>query len=283
MQQPPPLSVILPLRSGLEEIRPVLEALIPQALETGTEVIAVGPVSASPGEPVRVVTVLDPDLYRLRLAGLEAARGDVVAMGEDHAVPRSDWCAAVIRAHQERPEVQCVIGALANATDQTLNGRANFLSFAAPFEPPLRALPDRPPPTSAVTIKRGALSESLGRPGHFESILFPRLFEAGQVEADNRIVIDHYQDHGLGWSIVNAFHSARGSYGYATRELSVSERLGQARWSITNWPRRLFGEARLASTKKLDLTMVALMTTAAGVGGAVGSLMGPGRSPRKVA
>jgi hypothetical protein len=246
-------------------------------------VLAVGPIFEPSREPVRVLNVVDRDIFRLRLAGIEAARGEVVAIGEDHALPRADWCEAVIRAHGERPDTPCVVGCLVNATDGTLSGRANFFAFASPFQPPLTQLPDRPAPSSAVSLKRQALEECRGRPGHFESRLLPRLYREGRVEADARIVVEHYQDHGLVWSIVNAFHSARGSYGYAALGCSTSERTLRARWSVANLARILLEEARSTPADGRDLAVVSALAMAAGLGGAIGSLTGPGRSGCKVA
>jgi hypothetical protein len=282
-----PLSVVIPVRDGVEEIEQVLRALLPQARATGTEVLVVGRAEGPAPDGVRIVRVEDDDIYRLRLEGIEAARGALIAIGEDHAVPRPDWCAAVIRAHAERPAAPAVIGCLSNATDRTLSGRGNFLAFAAPFGPPLAKPLRRPPPSSAISFKREALHEGRGRVGWFESVLMPRLFEEGRLAVDARIVVDHYQDHGIVWSIVNGFHSARGSYGYASRGLPRADRAAQARWSLRHWPPRLIAEARAAVAGEpghaADLAMVAVVAVAAAVGGAVGSLAGPGSSPRRVA
>jgi hypothetical protein len=284
----PPLSVVVGVREGLHELGPVLEALRPQALRTGSEVLVVGRVRGTAPEPVRLVRVDDDDLLRLRMIGIREARGEIVAIGEDHAVPRADWCEAVLRAHAERPEVPAIAGCLVNATARTLSGRGNFLAFAAPFQPPMPVLPPlRPPPVSTLSLKREALGEIDRTPGRFEAMLVPRLFAEGGMVADDRIVVDHHQDHGIPWSIVNGFHGARASYGYLRAELSPRERLRQARWSIVNWPRRILGEARAATRgqrgHRADLVVVALVGTAVGVGAAAGSLAGPGRSPARVA
>lgn len=279
-----PLSVIVAVREGLEEIEPVLRALEPQAERTGSEVIVVGRAEGPASGPVRVLTIEDDDIFRLRLAGIQAARGDIVAIGEDHAVPRPDWCEAVIRAHAERPDVPAIAGCLVNATDDTLSGRGNFLAFAAPFQPPMAVLPElRPPPLSALSLKREAVAELDDTLGRFEAVLVPRLFREGRMVADDRIVVDHYQDHGVLWAIVNGFHGSRSAYGYLHREDPRAEKLRDARWSLANWPRQIVGEARAARGRRREMAMVALVGTAVGLGGAVGSLTGPGRSPQRVA
>ena len=288
----PPLSVIVAAREGMEDLDPVLEAIRPQAERTGAEVLLVGPIEPSdPGVPagVRVVTVHDPDIFRLRLVGIREARGEIVAIGEDHAVPRPDWCEAVIRAHGEHPDAPVVVGCLVNGTTRTLGGRGNFLAFASPYQPPMPVVPSsRPPPLSALSLKRSVLEELEGRLGEFEAGLVPRLHADGKmVVADDRIVVDHYQDHGVVWSIVNGFHGARGSYGYLRAQRDWRGRLKDARWAISNWPRVLVGEVRAAAAPGAvgtrELAFVAAYGTAVGLGGAFGALIGPGRSPRRVA
>jgi hypothetical protein len=279
-----PLSAVIAIREGLGAIEPVLDALLPQARATGTEVLVVGRGGGAVPAGVRHVRVDDDNIFRLRLVGIQAARGELVAIGEDHAVPRPDWCASVIRAHAERPEAPSIAGCLVNATTSTVGGRGNFLAFAAPYEPPMPELPRlRPPPVSALSFKRDALGELDETLGRFEAVLVPRLFAEGRMVADDRIVADHHQDHGVVWPIVNGFHGARAAYGYLRAQQGARERLHQARWSLTNWPRRLLGEARGQSARRADLALVALVGLGVGVGGAVGSLAGPGRSPDRVA
>ena len=47
----PPLSVVIPARDGLAEVAPVLEALIPAANATGTEVVIVGDTGVTKPPP----------------------------------------------------------------------------------------------------------------------------------------------------------------------------------------------------------------------------------------
>jgi hypothetical protein len=287
----PPLSVVIAVREGLAEITAVLGALVPPAEATGTEVVIVGDLRGEqpPAGPVRLIDLPTEDIYALRRRGVEESRGEVVAIGEDHAVPRPDWCSAVIRAHAEHPEAAAIAGCLVNATDATLAGRANFLAFAASWQPPMPVLPgDRPPPSSALSFKRSALAEIGSRPtGWFEASLIPALFEAGKMAADERIVVDHFQDHGSLWAVRNAYDSARASYGYERPRLSSAERRKVARWSIANVPGRLRREARDAArgapVPAPERALISLIAAGAGLGATLGTIFGPGRSPIRVA
>ena len=169
------------------------------------------PVPPAP-DWVRRIPEEDKDMMRLRLRGIHESTGDVVAIGEDHAVPRPDWCQALIRAHAEHPDALAVAGALVNATDATAVGRANFRWFASPWQPPLEPLyQERPPPTSAISFKRDALF-GLSEVGDLEGAVMPRLCWAGRIAGDGRIVADHFQDHGLRWSVGNGYHGGRSTY-----------------------------------------------------------------------
>jgi hypothetical protein len=288
----PPLSVVIPAREGLDEIEVVLEALLPEAVALGVEVVVVGgvaPDERSPSPAVRLVPAPIADMLDLHKRGIAEARGDVVAIGEDHALPETDWCRAVIRAHAERREAAAVAGCLVNATSATLAGRANFLAFAAPWQPPMAELPsERPPPASALSFKRSALEEIASRPpGWLEAEVIPSLFAQGSIAADDRVVVHHHQDHGSLWSICNAFHSARSSYGSKRERLAPAERCELARWTISNVPRRLRAEARDGSGPAragiVESTLIRAIAFAAGIGAAIGVLAGSGKSPELVA
>jgi hypothetical protein len=288
----PPLSVVIPVREGLAEIAPVLETLLPAAEAVGAEIMVVGALEAHakpPAEPVQLIDLPVADMQVLRRQALAQATGEVVAVGEDHAVPRADWCQAVLRAHAEHPEAMAIAGCLVNATAATLAGRANFRAFASPWQPPMPRLPPRrPPPSSALTFKRAALAGIESEPpGWFEAGLIPALFAAGQIVADQRIVVDHFQDHGSLWSIRNSYDSARSSYGYERYRLDPASRRRLARWTIGGIPRGLVAEVREAAdgtpTPALEAGLISLIAIAAGIGGTAGALLGSGRSADRVA
>lgn len=270
----------------------MLQALLPEAEACGAEIVVVGgvgPDERAPSDCVRLTAVPSADMCDLHKRGIEEARGEVVAIGEDHAVPRAGWCEDVLRAHAENGEAAAVVGCLVNATDATVAGRANFLAFAAAWQPPMAELPaHRPPPASTLSFKREALEGVASHPsGWFEAELIPGLFADGSMVADERIVVDHHQDHGSLWSIRNAFHSARSSYGFRRGQLVPARRRELARWTIANVPRRLRAEARdgigAMRAGRLEWALIWLIAAAAGLGAATGALAGPGRSSELVA
>jgi hypothetical protein len=288
----PPLSVVIPAREGLEEVAPILEILVPLAEASGAEILVVGgaaPATPVPSEAVRAIPMPADDILALRHRAIAEARGEIVAIGEDHAVPRPDWCEAVIRAHAENPGVPAVVGCLVNATVSNIAARANFLAFAAEWQPPMSSMPElRPPPASALSLKRTALEDIGSRsPGWFEAELLPALFAEGGMVADDRIVVDHYQDHSALWSVRNAFHGSRAAYGFLRGELDSGGRRRVARWALDGIPRRVRRQARAATDPEgmgtLESALVTAIGVANGLGGTVGALFGPGRSADRVA
>jgi hypothetical protein len=283
----PKLSVVVTAREGLDEVSELIAELTPQAESVGAEIVVVGgaPGPAPVSGAVRHVPLEEDDILRLRARGVAEARGEVVAIGEDHAFPAEGWCEAVIRAHEENPDVASIAGCLVNATAETISGRANFLAFAAPWQPPMPELPPhRPPPASAMSFKRSALAETADA-GSVEARVMPTLFERGQMAADDRIVVNHHQDHGVAWAIRNGFDASRSSYGYLSRSQAWREQLATARRVARYQAPLIISEARAGpgARRRADVLVACAIAVAVAAGGIVGALAGPARSPRRVA
>ena len=285
----PTISVVIATRDGWSSVGRTIEALVPQVRAAGGEIVVVdGSGEQTPSaEPVRWISIADRNLLRLRLRAIREARGNVVAIGEDHAVPEPGWCDAVLRAHAEHPRVPVVVGCLVNATHRTVAGRANFLAFAAPYSPPMPTLPaGRPPPVSTLSFKRSALDGLDDTVGRLETEIIPNLYATGQMVADDRIRFDHYQDHGLVWSVRNVYSVTRAAYGSSDDRSDPERRKEVARWLITKAVSRHWRDARVADGvvhRTRDLAAVAVIVSAVAVGGVVGTYLGPGRAADRIA
>jgi hypothetical protein len=285
-----PLTVIIATRDRSTSLHTVLAALTPQLRASGADAVVVsGAEEAAPPELDEAVTWIATEgsnLLELRQIAVEHARGVVLAFGEDHAVPDSGWVEAILRAHREHPYAAMVVGCLVNATDGTVAGRANFLAFAAPFTPPMRDLPPRPPPLSAISLKQRELEFPFVNAGDIESKLLPRLIEEGGAVCDDRIVALHHQDHGVRWSVINAFVNARANYGYAHESVGRARRKEVLRWICSTLLTRLVGEVwagRSAMRSPLDLVLGVVLAATTTLGAVVGMVVGPGRAAERVA
>ena len=267
----PPLSVVVPTRDG--DLAQVIDALSSEVDAVGGELVVVDGRDEG-----------DMRMPSLRTIGVRRARGDVIAIGEDHAVPAPGWAKAVLDAHDRHASADAVVGCLVNATDHTVSGRANFLAFAAAWAPPMPVLPSlRPPPASTLSIKRRAVAELGDGPGDFDAVLLPRLFTEGRMVADDTVSVLHHQDHGLRWSVANAYASARSGYGYGMHPTATSDAL-RAGWSVA---RQLSSEVwrarRGLGASVVDFAATHLVVAGATVGAALGARFGPGRAPEWVA
>jgi hypothetical protein len=286
----PPLTVIVATTRCWPAADVCLRELAPQACAAGAELILCDG-HGSGFDPIRypeVVWLRSPGADRLTLhaRALERARGDLVAITEDHVRPDQDWCEAVLRAHREQPHADIIVGAVRNASERRLSDRASFLLTSAPYLPPLQRLPGRTPPYNNLSMKRRVLPTLLA-PGELEFDLVPGMFDAGQVVVDDRIAVNHVQPVSMAQALVMHFHNGR-SHGGTFVDEPRSLRLRHARCALAV-PRTLSAETnreitqRPASTYgRRDVAGVALIASAHTLGYLVGLVTGRGNSARHV-
>jgi hypothetical protein len=125
-ETPPPMQVVVPWDRTVESMA-TLAAEFPDV-----EFVALGDVRTThpPASAAGQHELFD----RRRAAGLAAARGEVVAMLEDRAVPRADWARTIVRLH-EQPFA--VIGGAIDPAVTTATGLAlyfcDFGRYGRPF------------------------------------------------------------------------------------------------------------------------------------------------------
>jgi hypothetical protein len=135
-----------------------------------------------------------------------------------------------------------------------------------------------------LSVKREVLEALDERPGSLDS-LANRLFKAGRMTADDRIVAHHDQDLGVAGSIRNAFVVTRAAYGYAIDRREPGRRFKTVRWVVTHTPSMVWRAARAnqppTRSRRAELAIVAAMASANAAGAVVGSLAGCGRAPER--
>jgi hypothetical protein len=92
-----------------------------------------------------------------RSAGLRAARGDIIAMTEDHAIPPPDWCSTIVKLHAEIPH-GAIGGAIDNAGVTLLNWAAYFGEFIR-YQNPVTEGPSEFISDVNISYKRAALEK----------------------------------------------------------------------------------------------------------------------------
>jgi hypothetical protein len=278
---------VVPTVKGPESWRRALATLDHQARDAGAEIVlatasAVG--ADDVGATVRVLPLPDANVFALRARALEAARGEFVAVLEDHVVVGDHWCDEVIASFDRHPEADAVIGGVTNGSPACLD-RAGFLLTWAPFLAPLDHVPlHRCPPPGIITFRAAVLPPTTPEPGYLEYELPARLRAAGRVVAVPEIRVEHVQPVGLR-SFGLQFHSGV-SFG-GLENLSVAARPRRERLrELRGLPRLLLdqtrdGLARVGAKETIPCRLaIAVMVLANTVGQFVGVARGSvGRSP----
>ena len=123
-----------------------------------------------------------------RSAGLAAARGGVVALTDEHARPRADWCARIAALHAARAHA-AIGGAIENERDRALNW-ALFFYDAGRYQNPLDEGPAQFVSDLNVSYKRAALERvRVWQPKYHETGLHDALRAAGEVTALSRELV----------------------------------------------------------------------------------------------
>jgi hypothetical protein len=230
--------------------------------------------------------------FALRLVGYRAAKGRIVAFGEDHIDLAPDWGEAVLRAHAEHPEAAVIGGAMENGSRGELFSKAHFLVGWGRWVAPLPR--DRRVPLATwgnLSFKRNAIEgiESVGGIGVNETIHQRGLVEAGEViMLDDRIRAIHVQRFGFADATLVQFHTGRTLAAYRRVHMTRAEWLRMAITPLS--PILLFGRLGWATMRRpryqrdfLAASPVILWLFASRAAGELaGYITGPGDSPSRV-
>lgn len=132
---------------------------------------------------------------RRRAAGLAQARGELIAIVEDRAVPRPDWAATVVSLHRQFPNA-VIGGAIENACDRVLNWAVYFCDFGR-YQLPFVSGPRRYVSDVNVAYKRRALEQTrdIWQVRYHEPLVHWALEQAGEVLlVSPDLVVDEIRD-----------------------------------------------------------------------------------------
>ncbi len=292
----PPLSIVVGTGEGWPYVRDLVAGLSADAEASGSEIIVVdgsGRSAPASSELPRSVTWLMSDadsVFQLFAVGLHAARGDVIATTEDHALPRPGWVAAILAAHGRHPEAAAIGGAIENGSTDSAVEWASYFTTQGPHMAPLG---DRPVPMTTneanVSYKRWAIERYDPDDGSgFMAILYNRrLAQAGEVlRVDDRMIVDHFETVGLAWTTkihyhngrsISAFRRARGMAGEDWLRMAVAFWLPA--WRVGRVLRTGFAKGRLRRELVLSTPSALWLEYVQAAGHLMGYLAGPGDSP----
>jgi hypothetical protein len=281
------LSVVLATIEPWPDLANCLAVLEPQVAAVGGEIIvgdghgaALDAARASASERLSWLRMPGASVFELRARAAERARGDIVALTEDHCIVGLDWCTQILEAFRLYPDAIGVTGPVLNGSAEHLIDWANFLhTFGAYFPPVNKAQRDRAPLAANVAYRRSALGSGPLAPGWIELDLNGRLFREERYHVHDGLTVTHVQSHGF-WGTLRAhFDNGRSTTGL---DRAPSRHL-QTPWNLFRGAlRSMSNEARSTRAVRASLPLMFLLSCCHSAGEAIGILAGPGDSPARL-
>ncbi len=292
----PSFSIGIASGQGWPYVRDLFAAIRADVEAAGGEIVLADgssnapPTAADVGSAVRWITQEGESVFVLFATALREARGEIVAVTEDHAIPRPGWVAAVLRAHAEHPEAAAIGGAIENGSTHGLVEWASYFTTQGPHMSPLgnREVPATTNEAN-VSYKRSALEAIPFDEGSgFMAILYNRrLAESGRIlRVDDRIVVDHFETDGFGWTTSIHFHNGRTISGFRrtrgmTREdwLRMAASLMLPAWRVGRVVRTGLAKGRLRRELIASTPFALWLEYVQAAGHLAVYVAGPGGSP----
>jgi GT2 family glycosyltransferase len=243
------LSIIIAAWTGNTALQKCLDSLVPQASAASAEVIVVSNfdveltssfgADGAEGSDGTMQFVRMPDnstVPQLRSAGVENARGAIVAMSEDFARFEEGWCSAILDGHSG--DMMAVGGAIDNAPDSKLiDWAVYFVEYGRYMGTDSlqsdSASEDSPRTVSALTGLNVSYSRSvlerLGQPfqEEFECWKFHQTLVANNIplRLANGARIVHARSYSFSGAAVDFFHHGRSLAGSRFSNAQVGKRI----------------------------------------------------------
>jgi hypothetical protein len=227
-----PITALIASIRGWPEAREAVRRINPQVHGAGGEfIVADGSGNEPPteaemeelGGPINWMSLPGKSVFQLRLAGYRAARGEIVAVTEDHVYVEPDWVERVIDVHRRHPDAGAVGGAVLNHTDEKLVDWAAFFLTQGPFMPPLaNGVAERISGPANVSYKKRVLDRLEGdeEQGVIDFLELPDALEGEALVADDSIRVRHNQSQGLLRTSLAEFDNGRTIAGYRRRDMT---------------------------------------------------------------
>ena len=294
----PRISVVIANVNGLPSIAECLRALAAQDGEHDLEVVVVDACRDGSADHIRqhhpeVVHVpIDRRLGipEMRAIGLDHATGDVIAVIEDHTMPRPNWLDAIEAGLATG--VDAVGGPVENGCTERLVDRAVFLTEYSGMMEPME--PGEGPGLAGNNVAyRRALFDAVDREtlvNDWEYFVQQEMLDYGaRFLRLPEMVVDHKKEFGFGYFLSQRYHYSRSFAAMRRRRLSAGRRLMYALASPALVPlmlarigQQVRAKGREQRTFLASLPLLAPFMASYAAGEFVGYLFGPGRSLERV-
>ncbi len=230
----PKISVIIPSVSGLPIIAECLLALDNQKCDFAFEVIVVDRTGDKTAQyicehfpRVKLIKLSAPcGIPEMRAVGMAQARGEFLAITEDHCIVPQNWLAEIIKAHESGYQV--VGGAVENGSPARLIDWAVFLCEYSAFMPPIADGETEFITGNNTSYQRSLIEqtdESLKK-DYWEYFLQGELKALGiKFLSAPSLVISHKKEFGFFYFLSQRFHYSRSFAAMRKSKLSVAKQI----------------------------------------------------------
>jgi hypothetical protein len=293
----PSLTITVSTITGWPSIRECLVVMETAAARVGGEIVLMD----GSGQPAPAPGDLAPttswhrrpgmSIFQLRQIGFQLARGPIVLVTEDHVVVPPDWCERYLAAFAASPEAIAIGGSVENGATRRLADRAAFLVSQTAVMAPIESGPvSRLSGAVNVAYRAGALVDVDDHHGLGANDWIHQrdLHERGGVLiADDTIRVAHDQSCSLAEFTALHFHAGRATGGFLRGELTPRGRLRLLAIGVAPYVRlaRVIGTLNQHGHGRTVLRAWPIMLWllyAQAAGQFIGSLSGPGDSPRRL-
>lgn len=293
----PPISVTVSTVQGWPEIREELSTVIESVRRAGGDLIVTDgsgravPVGEELGEQVTWISFPGESVFKLRARAYGLAKGEIVAVTEDHVAVPPDWAELHVLAHRRHPEALAIGGSVVNGATDSIMDWAGFLAVQAQIVAPIRSgVARRIAGALNVSYKRAALEKLDDHDGlgvmdtwHQKSLLA----SAATLRNDDSIRVSHDQPLGFRGMTAIHFDAGRTLAGFRRRRFGAIDVVWLLGAPVLPFVRTIRVVALLAPRgygRVLARCTPAILYLfyAQAVGHLMGYLAGPGDSPGKV-
>ena len=292
------LSVVVPSVNGLGDLIGCLTALESQSSDVSLEMVVVDRL----GDGVRSeVTRRFPDarviavsprttIPQMRQAAFEAAKGDAIAVIEDHVIVPPGWARALLDARRETGAV--VGGSIDNAARSSVVDWAAFLCEYSHCITPLPAGPTSSLPGNNVVYDRALLSRYRDTiaAGKWENYLHDALHRDGvPMVLRPEIGVGHKKHYTVGEYLSQRFLYARSYAGERVKGMPLAKRFAYGAAAFALPPllmyrtiARVLAKRRYRAQLLLSIPLLVLFIISWTAGEVVGYWTGPADSLSRV-
>jgi hypothetical protein len=296
-QPPLPITLTVATVQGWPEIAAALDTLRIAAEAAGGEVLVAdgsgheAPGADEIGRTVRWESHPGESVFQLRYRTYRAARGEIVAVTEDHVHVPPDWAARMVEAHGAHPEAAAIGGSVTNGATDTLLDWAGFLVVQAASAAPVRSGPAKGLSGAVnVSYKRAALEhpDTYEGMGAIDVLHQRALARTGAILlTDDSIRVSHVQPLGFRDVTTINFHAGRTISGFRRKRMDavqVARIVGAPFVPLARYVRTVAILAPKGYGSLLVRCAPAMLWLlyAQGLGQFVGYLAGEGDSPHRV-